>query len=538
VDPEHPVRGGGAAAARARADLTANPKVHPHEVVVLGGGPGGCAAATLLARRAHQVALVRPASTPAGELAESVPPSANKLLRELGLLDAVQSAGFQPNLGNTVWWSGGPRRSEPFPGGDRGVHVERRRLEDVLVRAAEAAGVRVYEGFSAREAREDAGGWTVACRGADGRALELGAPWLLDATGRRGFLARRVGREPDPGPATLALIGRFRRRGGWDAEDGHTLVESWAAGWAWSVPLDPEVRCFAAMVDGPLRAKGDPATAAPVDARAAMLTAIGNARNLGALISSAEPAGAVWACSASLYSASRYARLSRGGGMLLVGDAGSFIDPLSSFGVKKALSSGWLAGVAVHTALVDAPLTGVAADHFDAREREVWRAYRRTSVPFFEEAAAAYGSGYWRRRADAARAAAGGAASEGGAIDPDEIGAASVPEADVRRAFETLRGRDRLAAIPGATLRTLRGPAVDGHRITLQDHLASDAYPQGMRFARGVDLRRLVAAAPRHEDVAELWNAYNRGGVPVSLPDFVTALSIAFAAGFLDHQRS
>jgi hypothetical protein len=58
-----------------------------------------------------------------------------------------------------------------------------------------------------------------------------------------------------------------------------------------------------------------------------------------------------------------------------------------------------------------------------------------------------------------------------------------------------------------------------------------------MRFARGVDLRRLVEVAPRHDDVAELWNTYNGTAVPVSLPDFVTALSVAFAAGFLDHPR-
>jgi flavin-dependent dehydrogenase len=485
---------------------------------------------------------VRPATTPAGELAESVPPSANKLLRELGLLDAVQSAGFQPNLGNTVWWAGGARRTEPFPtpSSEHGMHVERRRLEDVLVRAAEAAGVRVYEGLSARDVREAGDGWTVACWGVDGSALELRAPWLLDATGRRGLLARQEGREPDAGPATLALIGRFRRRGGWEAEDGHTLVESWKDGWAWSVPLDAELRCFAAMVDGPLRTKGGAAADPPADTRAAMLGAISEARNLGAMIAAAEPAGGVWACSASLYSSRRYARLSQGGGgMLLVGDAGSFIDPLSSFGVKKALSSGWLAGVTVHTALVDAPLAGTATEYFDTREREVWRAYRRVSVPFFEEAAAAYASAYWRRRADAASAAGGGGATgEGGSVDPDDVGTASVPEADVRRAFEALRGRDRLDAVPGATLRTLRGPAVDGHRIALQDHLASDAYPQGMRFARGVDLRRLVEEAPRHHDVPELWSAYNRGAVPVGLPDFLTALSIAFAAGFLEQGQS
>ena len=75
------------------------------EVIVLGGGPAGTAAATLLARRSHEVALVRPASPPAAKLAQSIPPSARLLLSELGVLEAIEAAGFPPNTGNRVWWA-------------------------------------------------------------------------------------------------------------------------------------------------------------------------------------------------------------------------------------------------------------------------------------------------------------------------------------------------------------------------------------------------------------------------------------------------
>ena len=75
------------------------------EGIVRGGGPAGTAAATRLARRRHEVVLVRPPSPPAGQLAESVPPSARRLLSELGVLDAVEAAGFYANTGNTVWWA-------------------------------------------------------------------------------------------------------------------------------------------------------------------------------------------------------------------------------------------------------------------------------------------------------------------------------------------------------------------------------------------------------------------------------------------------
>jgi flavin-dependent dehydrogenase len=53
--------------------------------------------------------------------------------------------------------------------------------------------------------------------------------------------------------------------------------------------------------------------------------------------------GRVWACDASLYSSQLYA----GPQFLLVGDAASCIEPLSSFGVKKAPASAWVGAVQI-----------------------------------------------------------------------------------------------------------------------------------------------------------------------------------------------
>ena len=496
-----------------------------HEVVVLGGGPAACAAAALLARHGHDVCLVRPKAPPAGALAESIPPSALGVLAELGLEHAVEQAGFHPNAGNLVWWADGPRHAEDFAAARLGFHTDRARLEDVLVAAARELGATVREGASARAAEERSDGWRVDCVEGRGTSFGLRTPWVLDATGRRGVIARREGREPDRSTTTTALVRRWRRRGGFGSvPSSHTLVESYADGWAWSVPLTPDVRCLTAMVDHRHTDLDESDLDATLDAELA------KAPHVGALRAGAEPLGPAWACPASLYTARRFARR----GLLLVGDAGSFIDPLSSFGVKKALSSGWLAGVAVHTALVDPERRDDAVAFYDEREREVYRSYRGLAADFFEEAARVYGHPYWASRAEASRAAAGGAGR--GMGHPDALDTPEVSTEAVRAAFERIRQRETLGARRARNVRVVERPTVVGHRVVRERHLTSSHAPLGLRYVRNVDLIRLLDVAPRFPDVPDGWSAYNAGAPAVSLPDYLTALSTAFAAGLLEHE--
>lgn len=515
--------------------MTASRPDPDSDVVVLGAGPAGCAAAILLTRRAHRVSMVRPTRPPAGALAESIPPSARRVLDELGALEAVAAADLHPNRGNTVWWAGRPARQEDFSADAEGFHTDRAGLEEVLVRVAERAGVRVHHGHTARDARRHDGRWTVTTEG-DAGALTLRSAWLVDATGRKGLLARAV-RTPDRSTTTLALVRRWRRPGGWSPETAHrTLVESYGEGWAWSVPLSSELRCFTAMID---QRQAD-LEGSSVDEM--LMAELDRTEHLGPMLEDAVPEGGGWACPASLYTARSFTDE----GLLLAGDAGSFIDPLSSFGVKKALSSGWLAGVVAHTALVDPDMADMAVEFFDGREKEVYRRYRSISAEFFADGADAHGTSYWEARARAAREA-GGVDAPGGdadangpdrdlppATDPDRIGA-RVPEHAVRRAFDEIKARPTLTARPGETLRTIESPAIEGQRIVLQERLATDRVPDGLRFVRGVDLAHLVEVAPHHAEVPDGWGAYNAVAPPVTLPDYLTALATAFAAELLEH---
>lgn len=529
------------------ADVS-DPRADYH-VVVLGGGPAGCAAATLLARRAHRVALVRPTTPPAAALAESIPPSARRVLDEIGALDALTRAGLHPNRGNAVWWADDPPRREDFAADAEGFHTDRRSLESILVSVAESAGVSVLHDTTCRRAewmnadvRSDpdrdsaprgdtdpgqaSDRWTLHCESETG-SLELTAAWVVDATGRKGVLAREH-RVPDRSTTTLALVRRWRRPAGWgDDLAHHTVVESYETGWAWSVPLSDDVRCLTAMVDQRTADLEGGSVEAMLDAELDRTARIGRLRD------GATPTGPGWACPASLYTSSTFARK----GLVLAGDAGSFIDPLSSFGVKKALSSGWLAGIVVHTALVDPDMEAAAIDFFQRREEEVYRRYRSISADFFEAGAGAHGTAYWNDRALAARAAGahdiGSDRDVGHHLDPDRLETA-IPRYAVQSAFEALKARDRFEAVEGRTVRRIERPAVEGHRIVLMGHLASDLLPDGVRFVRGVDLMILLAIAPAHPEIPDGWAAYNSEAPPVTLPDYLTALSTAVAGGLLE----
>jgi flavin-dependent dehydrogenase len=503
------------------------------DVVVLGGGPAGATAASLLAGWGWAVALVSRAVPPAASLAQSIPPSARKLLSLSGVLPRLEGAALVRNAGNTVWWAEGRERSERFGDGPTGFQVERRRLEAILEAHVRDAGVQVEKGTVRRldrhaEAPGDVGhaGWSLAWDG--GPALR--ARWVLDATGRAGVLAKPALREPDPRVPTLALVRRWRASPTRAPAD-HTLVESYRDGWAWSVPLAGDERCVTAMVDPGVTGLG---RALPLEAL--YDAELAKTRHLRNMVEGAEPVGSTWACPASPYSARGFG----GPGFLLVGDAASFIDPLSSYGVKKALASGWLAAVVVNTVLADPRLEAAALDFHDRRERAVYRSYRRLSAPFFREAALAYAHPYWERRAAAAEAVGGPVPwsdpSDGLVADVDAEGEGLPAREAVEAAWAELRERDRLEAARGRSVRAVARLALQGDRLSPCEHLATDRCPDGMRWVRGVELPALVRAAPDHDTVPDLYQHMAKGTPGLDLPAFLTALATAFAGGFLERR--
>lgn len=457
-------------------------------MLVVGGGPAAATAARLLASWGRDVLLVaRPESADEPELPESLTPSCRKFFDLMGISSAIEGAGFIPSGGHTVWW-GGAERVEPFAEGQRGWQVTTGRLSRVMLAAVEAAGGRVER---ASLSADDVLGWPTRVR--------------IDATGRAGVLARPFGRRRyEPGHRTVALIGRWRRSGPWPLPDAsHTLLESYADGWGWSVPVGPDTRALAVMVDPKTTqlVKGE-------GAKAVYLAEIAKMEHLAATFRGSDLVSGPSGWDASMYVADQMT----GDGWLLAGDANAFVDPLSSAGVKKAMASGWLAAVAVNTALSDPSMATTAYDFFAARERATYTQFLTLTRQFLLDGAPAPDHPFWADR---------------GAAAPDDDRAA------ITAAWDRLRATSRLSlrAAPGLT--TAMRPALTEQAIVLEERLVTPLIPDGVRYVDGVDVVRLTRLAPGAADVPSLFEKYVLDAGPTDLPAFAKALATAVARGWL-----
>jgi hypothetical protein len=211
------------------------------------------------------------------------------------------------------------------------------------------------------------------------------------------------------------------------------------------------------------------------------------------------------ACDSSLYCATRFA----GPRFLLAGDAASFVDPLSSFGVRKAMASGWLAAIAINTCLRRPAMTTSALDFYSGRERQSYADHLRPMVRFLRDASTFHQSEYWERRCR---------------IEP--AGESYTPEALTQAAGQlrecvNLRLRKGPASTPGTALRIEGSEIVPGEAV---------------QFIGGVNVPKLVEMSGAYGQVPDLFEAYNRVCPPVALPNFLSALSVLLAKRVLTNE--
>jgi flavin-dependent dehydrogenase len=329
------------------------------DVGVFGAGPAGIATAIRLADAGASVAILdRPGADPPW-VGETFSGAIRTPLAELDLWDGFREAGHLRGYEIRSAW-GGPElqvQNAVFdPQGAR-WHVDRARFDRDLRDAASRRGcvLRLYARLG--PVRHDGTSWSVAL-GDDAPALR--ARFLVDATGRRCALGRRLGARHARFDKLVALVACVARNV--DAAYAHAIVvEAVPDGWWYASPV-PNGHALAYLTDRDLVPRG-------LAARAGLR---------------------VVAADSALIEPGTHPH------WVAVGDAYAAHDPLCGWGVGRALCNGIAAADAIRASLERddaAPL-----DAYHAARRAEYTSYLDGLTRHYSQEGRWSTSPFWARR--------------------------------------------------------------------------------------------------------------------------------------------
>ena len=336
------------------------------DVLIVGAGPAGSAAAIVLARAGVAVHVVDRATFPRDKLCgDTINPGTMTILARLGLADAIRSQALAIS-GMRVTGPGGIAVASDYPGGLRGAALTRRALDLLLVEAAARAGACIDTGVAVRAPLLGERGRLAGVRAAAGATeRDIGARIVIAADGRHSTLGFALGLSRFVAAPRRWAFGAYVS--GVEGMTAHGEMHLRPDGYIGLAPLAGGVTnvCVVRALDE-LRARRITAADVVREAVAAdaqLADRFGRARQLSE-VAVLGPLGVE-------------GRAAGRSGLLLAGDAAGFIDPMTGDGLRFALRGGELAAEA---ALRELESRG-SADQFlaAARRREFggkWRVNR------------------------------------------------------------------------------------------------------------------------------------------------------------------
>lgn len=331
-----------------------------YQCVVVGAGPGGGAAASVLAEAGVKTLLIEREAVPRFHIGESLMPETYWALNRLGLTERVKSAGWQMKKSvQFVTHSG--KESSPFffrQHDDRDCadtwQVERSEFDKMLFDRAAELGADCQDqtrlvnvGFGA-----DGEVRSVDLKDAGGETKSVQCRVLVDATGQQTFMANKLGlKVVDSQLKKAAIWGYYQNavRGEGDHQ-GATIILNTEdrESWFWFIPLSRGVTSIGCVGDNDylLKGRGTP--------EEVFLEELQKCPGLKPRLGDATRLGTIKTAKEFSYTTSQHA----GPGWVLVGDAYGFIDPVYSSGVYFALEMGIRAGDAIVSGLKDDDLSG------------------------------------------------------------------------------------------------------------------------------------------------------------------------------------
>lgn len=360
------------------------------KILIIGAGPAGSAAAIWLTRIGLAVTIVdrKPISSAiesAYQIGESLPPEAQSMLQDLQLWEEFQAGSHLECYGNqSIWGSEKPRYTDFIqqpPG--YGWHIDRVAFEKLLVDQAHSLGTNLKGGVKLQSAKWQGDHWKVSWIDQPENVHEENFDFIIDASGRNSWLARRQGVDRLFEASQLALITFLTAQT--PISETNSLIEATAQGWWYSANL-PDNKVATAFLCQPTSGQ-----------RAHWLTEAGWWQLVQAAPYTCHrllKSDCHWLAAPKFVAAdSSILEQTYGPGWVAIGDAAMTYDPIASHGILMALVAARDASYTL-VELLKGKKTAFA--EYDQMMRAAYAAYMQERLSHYRNENRFIQEAYWR----------------------------------------------------------------------------------------------------------------------------------------------
>jgi len=360
-----------------------------YDAIIIGGGPAGAASGAILAEYGHRVLILEREKFPRYHIGESLIPFTFQPLQRLGMIPKLKQSHFVKKYSVTFVQPDGAR-SQPFyffNRYDRDTvaqtwQVLRSEFDQMMLDNAREKGAEVREETAVNRLlmENDRVVGVEATDRRSGRTYEVRAPITLDCSGKEAFASNRNGwRLRDPYLNKIAVWTYYRdSKRGEGIDEGDTAVAFVPdKGWFWHIPQHNRMTSVGVVAEGKYLTRGG-----VKDPKAIFEREVGENLWIKDRLSTGHSTGEYFITSEY----SRHSRYCASPGLVLVGDAFAFLDPVFSSGIMLALKSGHLVGEAVHEGLVAGDLSPARFSGYSATIRQGVENMRKLVYAFYNPA--------------------------------------------------------------------------------------------------------------------------------------------------------
>ncbi|MEO9493237.1 MAG: NAD(P)/FAD-dependent oxidoreductase [Vibrio splendidus] len=312
------------------------------QVVIIGAGPSGSIAASLLHKKGIDVRVIEKSLFPRFSIGESLLPACMEVIEQAGMSEAVADANFQFKDGAAFRKNGvytAFNFEDKFSAGPGTTfQVQRGAFDKVLADTAEAQGVTIDYQHELMGINFTEDSTILDVQVLDGERYQLEAQYVLDGSGFGRVLPKKLDlEEPSSLPPRKAIFTHINDHisevdTDLEYDRNKILISVHPTNpdvWYWLIPFSNGVSSFGVV--------GDPKffESYPQDKIAAIKQLVTEEPGLADILANAEypnPAGEIGGYSANVkhLATDKYA---------LLGNAGEFLDPVFSSGVTIAMKS-------------------------------------------------------------------------------------------------------------------------------------------------------------------------------------------------------